>query len=58
MEALSDALGTELVALVLHRSGPEMNPEREEMEFARMRAEVVVRELKRLGVAFAYHADD
>ncbi len=37
----------EIIAGVLHRSGPSMNPERADIMQARLRANVVVQELRR-----------
>ena len=46
MNDLSDCELIEIVAGALHRSGPSMNPERVDIMQARLRANVVVQELR------------
>ena len=47
MNDLSDCELIEIVAGALHRSGPSLNPERVDIMQARLRANVVVQELRR-----------
>ena len=47
MNDIADADLIEIIAGVLHRSGPSMNPERADIMQARLRANVVVQELRR-----------
>jgi hypothetical protein len=46
----------EIIADVLHRSGPSMNPERNDMMQARLRANAVVQELLRRRLVVAQPA--
>ena len=47
MNDLTDIDLIEIVAGVLHRSGPSLNPERVDIMQARLRANAVVQELRR-----------
>jgi hypothetical protein len=47
MSDIGEADLIEIIAGVLHRSGPSMNPERADMMQARLRANAVVQELRR-----------
>ena len=47
MNDIADTDLIEIIAGVLHRSGPSMNPERADIMQARLRANVVVQELRR-----------
>ena len=47
MSDIGEADLIEIIAGVLHRSGPSMNPERADIMQARLRANAVVQELRR-----------
>jgi hypothetical protein len=53
MNEANDIELIEIIADALHHSGPSMNPERQDMMHARLRANVIVQALRREGLAFA-----
>jgi len=52
MNEATDIELIEIIADALHNSGPAMNPERQDMMHARLRANVIVQALRREGLVF------
>jgi len=52
MDEVTDIELIEIIAEALHHSGPSMNPERQDMMYARLRANFIVRMLRSEGLMF------